>query len=202
MRKLAAIIGATSFVAFVLASCGGGGGESTSSEKAPERKIIVLDTCLNESKDITDYLPDRVKKHEDICAFLRSFVRVGDRFYSNFYQNLNNQAETEMDVSDMNKANDEEKDIVTALKGTYKSLKAIKRTAKGALKTAWSGKDLLDLENQRNEIKSRYSSKVLDSMQLAENTVNKYLYYSYVRPYKEEAARIKSHSSIRTMPNP
>lgn len=129
------------------------------------------------------------------------YVNVGDKFYSNFYENLNNQAALEMDLTDMNNTNDEGTDAVKIFKGTYKSYKAIKKTAKGALKTAWSGKDLLELEDKRAELKSKYSTAVLDSFQFVENAVNKYLYYSYVKPYKQETDRIKSHISIRTMPN-
>lgn len=206
MRKLMTIIGAMGFTGLILTSCGGGGNSSSSSLSSSSsietenNKIIALDTSINMSKEITDFLPNKVKKHEDICSFLRLYVTVGDKFYSNFYQNLNNQAETEMDVTEMNRANDEGTDFVKMAKGTYKSIKSLKKTTKGALKTAWSGKDLLELEDKRKEIKNKYSTVVLDSFQFAENAVNKYLYYSYVKPYKEEMIRIKSHNSIRTMP--
>jgi hypothetical protein len=198
MEKNLKIIGIMSFAALILTSCGGGGNSSSTETK--NNKIIALDTCINNSKEITDFLPNKVKKHEDISSFLRLYVKVGDKFYSNFYQNLNNQADLEMDVADMNKTNDEGTDVVKMFKGTYKSYKALKKTAKGALKTAWSGKDLLELEDKRKELKNKYSTVVLDSFQFAENAVNKYLYYSYVKPYKEEMDRIKSHNSIRTMP--
>jgi hypothetical protein len=207
MRKLITVIVLISFATTILNSCGGdrssGGDNSSSSPSSNENKnnkIIELDTCINNSKEITEFLPNRVKKHEDICSFLSLYVTVGDKFYSNFYQNLNNQAEVEMDVTDMNKTNDEGTDAVKMIKGTYKSIKSLKKTTKGALKTAWSGKDLLELEDKRTEIQNKYSDVVLDSFQFAENAVNKYLYYSYVKPYKEEMIRIKSHNSIRTMP--
>jgi hypothetical protein len=198
MKQINKNIGVLIFATLILTSCGGGGNSSSTESK--NNKIIALDTCINNSKEITDFLPIRLKKHEDISSFLRQYVEVGDKFYSNFYQNLNNQADLEMDVTEMNKTNNEGTDVIKMFKGTYKSFKALKKTAKGALKTAWSGKDLLELEDQRAELKRKYSKEVLDSFQFAENAVNKYLYYSYVKPYKEEITRIKSHTSIRTMP--
>ena len=198
MNRIFSIVVIMSYITLLLTSCGGGG--SSKSSETKDSKIIALDTCINNSKEITDFLPNSVKKHEDISSFLRLYVEVGDKFYSNFYQNLNNQADLEMDVTEMNKNNDEGTDVVKMFKGTYKSYKALKKTAKGALKTAWSGKDLLKLEDKRTELKNKYSTVVLDSFQFAENAVNKYLYYSYVKPYKEEMDRIKSHNSIRTMP--
>ncbi len=186
------------FITLILTSCSDVG--SSKSSETKNKKIIVLDTCINNSKEITDFIPIRLKKHEDISSFLRQYVEVGDKFYSNYYQNLNNQADLEMDVTEMNKTNNEGTDVIKMFKGTYKSFKALKKTAKGALKTAWSGKDLLELEDKRTELKNKYSTLVIDSFRFAENAVNKYLYYSYVKPYKEEMNKIKSHNSIRTMP--
>jgi hypothetical protein len=198
MIKTLKNIGVVFLVGSILTSCGGGGNSSSTETK--DNKIIALDTSIKSSEEITDFLPIKVKKHEDISSFLRLYVKVGDKFYSNFYQNLNNQAELEMNVEEMNKTNDEGTDVLKMFKKTYKSYKVLKKTAKGALKTAWSGKDLLELEDKRKELKSKYSTVVIDSFQFAENAVNKYLYYSYVKPYKEEIERIKSHNSIRTMP--
>lgn len=198
MRKLLTIIGLINFTTLILTSCGGG--SSSESSETKNNKIIALDTCINYSKEITEYLPIKIKKHEDISSFLKLYVNVGDKFYTNFYQNLNNQAELEMNISDMNKTNNESDDVVKVFKGTFKSIKTLRKTAKGVIKTAWSGKDLLELEDKMAELKNKYSTVVIDSFQFAENSVNKYLYYSYVKPYKEEMDRIKSHNSIRTMP--
>jgi hypothetical protein len=186
-----------SFILFFLVSCD----DSDVKSNVVKNKIIVeLDTCLSNSKNIMDYLPKRIKKHNDLSSYLRLYVDIGDDFYSKMYQNLNIQADIEMSITDMNKTNNESDDIVDVFKGTYKSVKTLKRTLKFTFKTVWAGKDLFKLEENRGQLKSKYSTLVIDSFKFVENAINKYLYYSFVKPYKEELSRIKAHKSIRIMP--
>ena len=168
--------------------------------EAEKEQINRLDTSIVVSSLITDFLPNNVKKHNDVSQFLNSYVEVGDKFYSHFYENLNNQAKLEENVSDMNEANNEGDDVVKIFKSTRKSFKELKNTTKGAIKSVWAAKDLLTLEEKRSELINKYSTTVVDSFQFAEKAVDKYLYYSYVNPYQEEMKKIKSFNSIRSMP--
>ncbi len=163
-------------------------------------KTNSLDDRISNSSDIADFLPAVIKKHEDVTDFLCSYVKVGDNFYSHFYQNLNNQAELEGAFTDMNEG-DDGKDVVKSFKKTYKSLKQVRKSTVAVLKTAWSGKDLLTLEDKRNELKNKYSIKVIDSFKYVEKAIDKYLYYSYANPAKGELEKIKNHNSFRTMPS-
>lgn len=166
-----------------------------------EKVVIRLDTCLNYSDDIDDHLPERIKKHADVSEFLQEYVAVGDEFYSNFYRNLKDLADGQMEVDEMEVVNKEGDDLIDMIKHTRNAYKSLKRTGTGVLRTAWSGKDLLVLEDRRKELGKKYSKKVLDSFTVAERAVDKYLYYSFVLPNKTEITRIQNHTSIRIIPS-
>lgn len=70
MRKIITIIGVIGFTTLILCSCGGGGGNAggSTSIEIDNSTIIALDTCITNSHEITDFLPNKVKKHEDIFA--------------------------------------------------------------------------------------------------------------------------------------
>ena len=169
-------------------------------EKEIKTQANRLNTNLLVSNSIADFFPNIVKKHDDVSQFLSSYVQVGDKIGSHSYENLNNFDVSEEDVSDMQETNNEGKDYIKMFKKTYTSIKNLKKTAWGAFKTGWSGKDLLSLEDKRKELINKYSAKVLDSFRFVEKAIDKYYYYSYLNPYNKEMEKINSRKSIRTMP--
>jgi hypothetical protein len=54
MKQINKNIGVLIFATLILTSCGGGGNSSSTESK--NNKIIALDTCINNSKEITDFL--------------------------------------------------------------------------------------------------------------------------------------------------
>ena len=183
----------------LLNSCNSGS-KSNKSEKEQE-KINQLDTSIVISNSITEFLPLKVQKHDDINKFLNSYVEVCDKFYTHFYDNLNNQATLQEDLAEMDEANKDEKDVIKSFKKTFKSFKSLKKTTTGAVKTVWSGMGLLTLDDKKKELTAKYSKEVLDSFHFVEKAIDKYLYYSYSNPYAVEMEKIKSKTSIRILPS-
>lgn len=163
-------------------------------------EVIALDTCLRLSDQIEHYLPALIRKHDDASEYIREYLAAGDKFYNSMNDNLENMASLNMDVTEMNEVNDDGSDIVAMVSSTRKAYKNLRHSSMGVLGTIWNGKDLLVLEERRNELMSKYSIAVQEALDSCEKAVDKYLYYAYVEPFKRESERIEKGTSIRSIP--
>jgi hypothetical protein len=191
-------------VFLVVTSCGQPGATSVPGNEEALRsepeEVIALDTCLRMSDEIDYYLPEMIRKHEDASEYIREYLAAGDKFYTSLNDNLENMAALKMDVTEMNEVNDGGSDIVAMVSNTRKAYKNLRHSSMGVLGTIWSGKDLLVLEERRNELMTKYSNAVQEALDSCERAVDKYLYYAYVEPFKRESERIENGTSIRSIP--
>lgn len=169
--------------------------------KNENEKLAIngIDTIFLISSDIVDYLPEKLRKHEDIIEYFKNYLKVGDEFYLHSHVNLDAIANLQMDVVDAEKSSNEGNDIIIMSKSTFKAFKSVVKSSGSAFNTAWSAMDLLEIERKRNELQGKYSTKTIDDFIFVEKAINKYLYYSYVDPFQNEMKKIENHSSIRTL---
>ena len=175
-----------------------------SCSKSTENKNIEinpLDTSININYDIENFMPQKILNHDDILNYEKQFIEIGDEFYSKLYNNLYEIAELELNVSNSEKTKNNKTNTLELVENNYNTFKAIKSLSLSVLNTAWSGKDILELERKKNKILQKYSKAVLDSFQITGKALDKYLYYSYVKPITEEMNKINIHNSIWLLPD-
>ncbi|RZL31003.1 MAG: DUF4236 domain-containing protein, partial [Pedobacter sp.] len=108
-----------------------------------------LDKKLNSSKEIIDYIPKSLTKHEDIKDYFESFIEIGDDFYKDSYGNLDDLAHLEMSNENMENASKKD-DLVGMLVSTTKTIKELGNTVGGAFPALWNATKILGLKSDRD----------------------------------------------------